>query len=119
MTFESQILRDASDGQACIRCGKFEGVVGAHYTGIRRLSYGGGYSKKVHDFLTADLCPECHQWMDTLSRRKTKAYLHSEEFLHMIVLTLERRFVQGTIIVKGAREPHIEVLPKIVPRRFA
>lgn len=119
MTFESQQLRDASEGQLCVRCGKTEGVVGAHYTGCRRLAYGGGLGKKVHDFLTADLCPVCHQYMDTLSRDKDRAFLHSEEFLHFIVLTLERRFVQGAVVVKGAREPRIEKLSKIVPRRIA
>lgn len=117
MTFQSQKLRDASEGQICVRCGETRGVVGAHYTGVRRLAYGGGLGKKVHDFLTADLCQACHLLMDTTSRDKELAFLHSEEFLHLIVLTLERRFVQEVVVVKGQRESKPERLSKIVPRR--
>jgi hypothetical protein len=99
MTFRSPKLLASSKDQVCVRCGKTHGVVGAHYTGVRRLKLGGGYGIKVHDFLTADLCQECHVWMDTLSREKEKRYGHSEEFLYYIALTLERRFLQGTIVV--------------------
>lgn len=99
MTFRSQKLRDASNGQACVRCGNTEGVVGAHYTGVRRLKLGGGHSIKVHDFLTADLCQACHTYMDTISREKEKRYGHSEEFFYYIALTWERRFLQGTLQV--------------------
>ena len=103
MTYRCQKLRDASEGQRCVRCGSTHGVVGAHYTGARRLAYGGGLGIKVHDFLIADLCDECHRHMDQLSRDKEKRWEHSEEFHHYIALTLERRFVQGVVIVKGAR----------------
>jgi len=41
--------------------------------------------------------------MDQLSRDKSKRWEHSEEFHHYIALTLERRFVQGVVVVKGAR----------------
>jgi hypothetical protein len=91
-----------------VRCGNTEGVVGAHYTGIRRLAFGGGFGIKVHDFLIADLCQECHRYMDTLSRKKDgKAeWLHSEEFLYYIALTWERRFIQGVIAVaRGIHGP--------------
>lgn len=106
MTFRSRKLLDASRDQCCVRCGKTSGVVGAHYTGVRRLKLGGGYGIKVHDFLTADLCQECHTYMDTISREKEKRYGHSEEFFYYIALTLERRFVQGTLCVasKALRE---------------
>lgn len=103
MTFRCPKLLKASNGQVCVRCGKTEGVVGAHYTGVRRLRLGGGYGIKVHDFLTADLCQECHHWMDTLSREKESRYGHSEEFFYYIALTWERRFVQGTIVVAQNR----------------
>lgn len=103
MTFRCQKLRDASEGQICVRCGSRQGVVGAHYTGARRLAYGGGLGIKVHDFLIADLCAECHLYMDQLSRDKEKRWEHSEEFHHYIALTLERRFVQGVVMVKWAR----------------
>lgn len=109
MTFRSRKLLDASNGQACVRCGKTSGVVGAHYTGVRRLKLGGGYAIKVHDFLTADLCQECHTYMDTISREKEKRYGHSEEFFYYIALTLERRFLQGTMCV--APKPREVLLP--------
>lgn len=99
MTFRSPKLLKSSKDQACVRCGKTCGVVGAHYTGVRRLRLGGGYGIKVHDFLTADLCQECHTYMDTISREKEKRYGHSEEFFYYIALTWERRFLQGIITV--------------------
>jgi hypothetical protein len=114
VTYESQKLRDASEGQVCVRCGSSDNVVGCHYTGVRRLAYCGGFGQKVHDFLTADLCQECHKFLDTLSRSKTHRWEHSEEFQHCILLTLERRFIQGIIVVKGGT---IDALPKLVPRR--
>jgi hypothetical protein len=103
MTFESPKLRAAARDQACVRCGNTEGVVGCHYTGVRRLALGGGYGIKVHDFLIADLCPLCHKLMDTISRDKSRAYEHSEEFLFYIALTIERRFVQGVIEIARGR----------------
>ena len=106
MTFRSPKLLRASRDQVCVRCGKTNGVVGAHYTGVRRLKLGGGYGIKVHDFLTADLCQECHTYMDTLSREKEKRYGHSEEFFYYIALTWERRFLHGTIVVSRSRETH-------------
>lgn len=99
MTFRSPKLLRASKDQVCVRCGKTSGVVGAHYTGVRRLKLGGGYGIKVHDFLTADLCQECHVWMDSLSREKEQRYGHSEEFFYYIALTWERRFLQGIMVV--------------------
>jgi hypothetical protein len=100
MTFESAKLRKAAKGRSCVRCGSTEGVVGAHYTGVRRLAYGGGYGIKVHDFLIAHLCGNCHREMDLLFRDKEKKWLHSEEFQHYIVLTLTRLFEEGIIGVK-------------------
>lgn len=99
MTFRSPKLLASAKDQCCVRCGQTQGVVCAHYTGVRRLKLGGGYGIKVHDFLTADLCQECHSYMDTLSRDKEKRYGHSEEFLYYIALTWERRFLQGTLVV--------------------
>lgn len=101
--FESQTLRDAACGESCVRCGSRLNVVGCHYTGARRGAYGGGLSIKVHDFLIAHLCQECHLWLDTLSREKSKRWEHSEEFLHLIALTLTRLFENGTLVVRGMR----------------
>lgn len=114
MTFECKKLRDAARDQVCVRCGNPIGVVGCHYTGVRRLSYGGGYGQKVHDFLIADLCPGCHLYMDQLSRDKSKKWEHSEEFQHYIILTIERRFVQGLIVV--GRNGHAENTEGLVER---
>lgn len=119
MTFESQKLRDASEGQVCVRCGNTENVVGCHYTGLRRLAYGGGFGIKVHDFLTADLCQACHKHMDTLSRSKLMKVEHSEEFQHYVLLTVERRFMQGIIIVKGQRHEMAQGISSLAPRHQA
>jgi hypothetical protein len=93
-------LREAARDQSCIRCGKNDGTtVGAHYTGARRLALGGGFGKKAHDLFIADLCAECHRWMDNESRDKAKKWEHSEEFLYLIALTIGRRLEQGVITV--------------------
>jgi hypothetical protein len=99
-----QILRDAARDQNCIRCGaKDQTTVLAHYTGARRLSYGGGLGRKVHDLVGAHLCYRCHQDMDLLSRSAADKWLHSEEFQHLVILTILRLYEQGTILVKGER----------------
>jgi hypothetical protein len=102
MTFRSEKLLRSAAGAACVRCGRCDGtVVSAHYFGPRRGSYGGGMSIKVHDFLIAHLCAQCHTQMDTTSRNKTDKWVHSEEFLHFIALTLARLFHDGVVVVKG------------------
>ena len=91
-------LRDAARDKPCIRCGRNDGTtVGAHYTGARRLSYGGGYGIKVDDLFMADLCSACHMDMDTLSRDKARRWEHSEEFQHLILLTIKRRAAEGLL----------------------
>jgi hypothetical protein len=92
-------LREASRDQSCVRCGKRDGtIVGAHYTGARRLALGGGFGKKCHDLFIADLCHTCHIEMDTKRDKDTK-WEHSEEFLFLIVQTIGRRLEQGVITV--------------------
>jgi hypothetical protein len=115
MTFRSRKLLDASRGEVCVRCKRRdETVVGAHYTGARRLDYGGGMSIKVHDFCVADLCSECHSYMDTRSRDKEGRWGHSEEFLHYVMLTLAKRFDSGAVRVAMKGE---HLLPEAdVPR---
>jgi hypothetical protein len=98
MTFRSPTLLKAARDQPCIRCGIQDGtVVAAHYTGARRLNYGGGLGIKVADCLCAHLCSGCHAYMDTLSRNKAAAFDHSEQFLHLIALTLIRLFEQEVV----------------------
>lgn len=101
---EIPILRKAAKGASCIRCNaKDETVVGAHYTGARRLAYGGGLGKKVHDLVIAHLCQRCHAWMDQLSRLKEDKWLHSEEFQHVVLLTILRLYEDGLLLVKGEK----------------
>jgi len=98
-----------SAGESCVRCNrehKRDTVVGAHYSGVRRDAYGGGMAEKVHDFLVADLCDECHDFMDRQSKDKEGRWGHSEEMQHYIFLTLIKRFTRGQIAVwdsKGSR----------------
>lgn len=96
--YRSRALLDMSAGESCVRCNrphKSPTVVPAHYTGVRRDAFGGGISEKVHDCLVADLCDECHAYMDTLSRDKDGRWGHSEEFMYYVGLTIAKRFISG------------------------
>src|SRR5579862_5090693 len=87
--FRSRKLIDSANGKPCIRCKRqIEGVVAAHYTGVRRDAFGGGFGVKVSDLIHARLCQDCHLEMDTLSRNKEMRYDHSEQFLTLCALTL-------------------------------
>jgi Protein of unknown function (DUF1364) len=91
-------LRDAARDQACVRCHLNDGtVVLAHYFGWRRHAYGGGMSRKGHDAIGAHLCTQCHREMDTLLRSRDKRCEHSEEFLHLVCLTIIRLMEQGVL----------------------
>jgi len=91
-------LREAARDQPCVLCNRNDGtVVLAHYTGVRRLAYGGGFGIKVNDLVGAHLCSYCHHAMDTASREKDQKWLHSEEFLHLCMLTIIRLQEQGII----------------------
>lgn len=91
-------LREAARDQPCVRCGREDGTtVGAHYTGPRRLSYGGGLGRKVHDMAMAHLCQACHHYFDTASKDREFRYEVSEEFLHCVVLTAIRNYERGII----------------------
>jgi len=97
---EYQVLRDAANGEACVRCGARDGtVVLAHYSGVRRHAYGGGLGAKVHDAVAAHLCGACHAWLDTLSKDKAGRWEHSEEMLHCVALTLIRLIERGVLRV--------------------
>lgn len=91
-------LRDKARGQRCVRCNCEDGtIVLAHYTGTRRLSYGGGFGIKVKDLAGAHLCAKCHLWMDQQSRDRGQRWEHSEEFLHLCMLTILRLAEQGEL----------------------
>jgi hypothetical protein len=101
VTFRSEKLLSYAKGMSCIRCGREDGtVVCAHYTGARRSAYGGGLGIKVHDFICAHLCSHCHREMDILCRDKEGKWLHSEEFQHVILLTLIRLFNDDKLSVR-------------------
>jgi hypothetical protein len=90
-------LREAARDQHCIRCGKDDGTtVLCHYTGVRRLAFGGGFGLKVNDLVGAHLCCECHKVMDT-DRSKDDKWEHSEEFLYLTVKTILRLNQQGKL----------------------
>lgn len=98
MTFRSPKLLKAARDQPCVRCGLNDGTtVAAHYTGVRRGSYGGGFGIKSADCIHAALCSGCHAYMDTLSRNKATAFDHSEQFLHLVALTIIRLFERGIV----------------------
>ena len=96
---ESRKLRKAAHGKPCVRCHThFEGNSGRHYCGLRQHLYGKGRGQKCHDFLIADLCPQCDSELNEGSARKSVE--HSEEFLHCCMLTLIRRHAEGVLEVK-------------------
>jgi hypothetical protein len=105
---EIPALRKAAKDQYCVRCNAHDDtIVGAHYTGIRRLNFGGGFGKKVHDLVMAHLCFNCHTWMDQLARKDASdenGWRHSEEFLFLVMLTVLRLYDQGFLVVKGERD---------------
>lgn len=120
MIFECQKLRDAPNGKPCVRCGaRRETTVGAHYTGMRRDSYGGGLGQKCWDICIADFCDMCHEYFDRVSREKSKAIEHSEEFQHYIIVTIMRRIDEGVLVVSGRRESRPASIPKIFRRPMA
>jgi hypothetical protein len=82
-------LHSTKSGTRCVRCGVEDGtIVPAHYSGFRKHTYGSGTGLKVDDRLTADLCRKCHEYMDGV---RTDDIQHSEEFLHLIILTMLSR----------------------------
>lgn len=99
--FRSPKLLASANGKDCVKCGRLiEGVVGAHYTGVRREAFGGGLGIKVSDLIHARLCQECHLEMDTLSRDKDSKYDHSEQFLTLVALTLIQLVDEGVLVVR-------------------
>lgn len=94
-------LRQASEGRSCVRCewdyGRliYSGVVRCHYTGLRQHAFGKGRGQKVDDYVSADLCPECHGYFDVEIERKSAE--KSEEFMFYCFLTLRRDFDEGIL----------------------
>jgi len=72
-------------------------VVLAHYSGVRRASYGGGMGIKVHDVVGAWLCSDCHIYMDREVKSKENRWLVSEEMQHYCLLTILQLIEQGKL----------------------
>lgn len=91
-------LRKAARDEPCVRCGRIGSTVLAHYCGLRQHDYGKGTGLKGHDAIGADLCNgpgSCHEYFDTYESDNDVE--RSEEFLHLVALTIIRRFERGTI----------------------
>ena len=89
-------LLNAANGRSCIKCGKDDGtIIRAHYSGIGAYQLGKGNRVKCHDFITADLCDECHSYFDHYEHGNT--YERAFEFFILIFLTQERDFKAGLL----------------------
>lgn len=95
-------LRNASRGQACVRCGKQDDtVVLCHYSGPYQHKFGKGRGIKGNDAAAADLCGECHRFFDEYRSEVSEGWkvARSEEFLAACLLTVIRRIQQGILKV--------------------
>ncbi len=113
--YRNKKLLAGAKGEPCVRCGSYEGVCSAHYTGFRQHLYGKGRGIKCSDLMSAYLCSHCHVYFDVEfgkipnnrydrtiglaghERREAKIVSLSEEFLHCIALTNIRRLAQGLL----------------------
>jgi len=107
--FRSKKLLAGSEGEKCVKCGSYEGVVAAHYTGFRQHAYGKGRGIKCSDLMSAYLCRGCHKYFDeymeivykkiALGTEPDDYFIVclSEEFLHCIALTNIRRVDKGLL----------------------
>lgn len=95
----------AAKGRQCANCDSLDGVVRAHYTGMRQHQYGKGKGIKGHDCIAADLCEVCHPLFDQMKNETftgsdtatLKKIDRSEQFLHLCVLTIVRDIQDGVL----------------------
>ena len=105
MPDDKTILKLAKD-QSCVSCGATDGtVIAAHYQGYRSHSFGKGRSKKPDNIFVAYLCMKCHAKMDnydssTFKDSWMRKIDHSEQFMFLILKTLQRLYKQGHIKIK-------------------
>lgn len=97
-------LRDAANGQSCVRCNADDGtIVLCHYSGSWQHKFGKGMRIKGADIAGADLCSTCHKFFDEYESRAGASegwkIARSEEFLAACLLTVIRRIQQGIIKV--------------------
>ncbi len=76
-------------GQPCVRCGRNDGTTCArHYNGLRQHWYGKGRGIKCHPLMAAHLCMACDKDFSEGVNPYEDKIQRSEEFLHLIALTL-------------------------------
>lgn len=93
-------LLDAARDAPCMRCGRDDGTtVAAHYQGPRSHAYGKGVSQKPDDHCVAFLCLSCHALLDSYGNAE-QALQRSEEFLHLVVLTMGWLFRKGHLVAR-------------------
>lgn len=99
MIFRSKKLTQSAEGKTCIKCGGPDAYC-CHYNGQRQHIYGKGRGIKVSDLMTAEFDKKCD---DRFSEGTTEFWKdqdeRSEEFLHWICLTNERRINSGVLSV--------------------
>lgn len=97
----SKKITDAARDRACVNCNAQDGtIVRAHYSGPRQHQYGKGRGIKGHDCVAADLCQKCHNQFDSYKVGQGATQMlrdidHSEQFLHLCILTLIRDIEEG------------------------
>lgn len=115
------ILTEYARGKPCtIRVptvcnGDWNTTVCAHV----RLIDVSGAGMKAADLLTAWACSACHDYVDGRTFPHDSYETRRLMLLEGHARTLTWLIEHGVITVKGAREPRIEKLNKIVPRRTA
>ena len=103
---KSKALLNGARDQSCVNCGAMDNtVVACHYQGMRSSHYGKGMGKKPDDIFVADLCSKCHRAFDSYEvsdaeNRTFRRIDHSEQFQHLILITIVRRIRQGLIQIK-------------------
>ena len=86
-------------GDMCIEPGCFKPVSGnCHLTGWAQFLFGKGFGKKCSNAAVAEYCAEHHAFYDQPNERKSDKLLI--RFLIGIVLTYERKILDGRIILK-------------------
>ena len=109
MIIRSKRITQAAKDRSCVNCGVNDGtIVRAHYGGMRQHQYGKGKGIKGHDCVAADLCMKCHSDFDSYQigagdTQYLKDIDHSEQFLHLCVLTLVKDIEEGVYKIGGEK----------------
>ena len=93
--FDSPAMREGARGTMCVLCEQRPTHSCAHLP-TKQIGFLSGMASKCPDWLIADLCIECHAKMDGDEWRND---LQMRMKAHC--LTLQRRFDQGVLTVRG------------------